>query len=762
MRARFSTSVLVALAALATGALGIAVTLATTDSAKWPAWLRPYHRLGWWAVLALLLAAAVLSVWQYIHQASSSSGGSSTTSVKADDSGPAAGQDVTITGGHAPTAGRDNLSVIGGRAPTAGRDLYISPGEFGLPGAAPGGEARWPTPDKSVSNVGPRNPAFTGRQELLADLARDLAADGTAAVVQAKAIHGLGGIGKTQLVLEYAHRHTGDYDLIWWVTADQPATIPGQLVALARRLNIPEAADQAETVGLLLDELRRHGRWLLIFDNAEHPKDLRPYWPAGGRGHVLVTSRNPAWTGWTTSVEVDVLPRADSVAFLGRHLGRDDLALDRLAEALGDLPLALEQAAAYLEMTATTVDEYLDLFATRADELFQLGQPATTEQTITTVWSVSLQRLRAQTPAAEDLLRLCAFLAADNIPRSLPADHPDVLPERLAATVRDPLGYQQAIGALRTYSLIKVSQDRQALSLHRLVQAVTRQRLNPEQQRQWATATLRLLYAAFPQRLGDADAWPDYARLLPHALAVVRHTEAGGIDLDHTASLVREAGFYFWRRAEHQQAQRLLERALAIHEARYGADHPTTAGSLNNLANVLVNQGDLERARALFERALSIFQVRLGSDHPDTAQNLNNLANVLMEQGNLEGARMLFERAVTIREVRLGPDYPETAESLNNLAIVLAEQGDLDGALPLVERALGSFQVRLGPDHPSTASSLSTLANVLVKRGDPEGARALIERAVGIYEVRLGPDHPLTARSRQHLAALVDQLETRT
>jgi hypothetical protein len=223
-------------------------------------------------------------------------------------------------------------------------------------------------------------------------------------VVQATAIHGLGGIGKTQLALEYGHRHTGDYDLVWWVTADQPAAIAGQLAALARRLGIPEAADQAETVAVLLDELRRHGRWLLIFDNAEHPQDLRAYWPAGGQGHVLVTSRNPAWSGLAASVEVDLLPRADSVAFLRGRLGHDEPAFDRLAEALGDLPLALEQAAAYLEETASTVDDYLWLLATRAGELFRLGRPATTEQTITTVWSVSVQRLRGQMPAAVDLL----------------------------------------------------------------------------------------------------------------------------------------------------------------------------------------------------------------------------------------------------------------------------------------------------------------------------------------------------------------------
>jgi hypothetical protein len=225
MRARFSILALVALVALATGALGIAVTLATTDSARWPTWLRPYHHHGWWAVLALLLAAAVLSVWQYTHQARDSLANQPTTSVQTDDSGPAAGQDVTITG-QGPTAGRDILGVIGGQSPTAGRDLYIGVGGSGPPAATSSSDVRWPTPDQPVSNLGARNPAFTGRQELLVSLARDLKAGGTAAVVQATAIHGLGGIGKTQLVLEYAHRHTGDYDLICGSPPTSPLLSP--------------------------------------------------------------------------------------------------------------------------------------------------------------------------------------------------------------------------------------------------------------------------------------------------------------------------------------------------------------------------------------------------------------------------------------------------------------------------------------------------------------------------------------------------------
>jgi hypothetical protein len=282
------------------------------------------------------------------------------------------------------------------------RDIYIQPP---LPPTAPtsaparADQVQWPTGGRTVSNLPPRNLVFTGRDDQLSLLRHRLSA-ASAAIIQPLALHGLGGVGKTQVALEYAHRHISDYDLIWWLAAEQPATIPGQMVVLARRLGITEQTDQAETVQALWDELRHRDRWLLIFDNAEQPLDLRPWWPPDS-GRMLVTSRNPAWGGAGMPLPVDVLPRDQAIAFLARRLGSaDPQALDQLADALGDLPLALEQAAAYLDETGAPVTEYLELLGDRAPELFTLGRPATTEQTIATTWSVALGHLREQARGA--------------------------------------------------------------------------------------------------------------------------------------------------------------------------------------------------------------------------------------------------------------------------------------------------------------------------------------------------------------------------
>ncbi|HZD00630.1 MAG TPA: FxSxx-COOH system tetratricopeptide repeat protein [Actinomycetes bacterium] len=435
-----------------------------------------------------------------------------------------------------------------------------------------------------------------------------------------RVLHGLGRVGKTQLAAEYAYRHASDYRIRWWIPAEQPAAIPGQLVALARQLGIPEQADQTQTVAALLAELGRRDDWLLVFDNAEDPRDLNPYWPstdAGGR--MLVTSRNPNWQPLAATLPVDVLPRADAVAFLQRRADLDTEDADALAEALGDLPLALEQAAAYLQQTATPPGEYLDLLTTRTRELFALGRPATSEQTIATIWSVSLQRLRAETPTAEELLRLCAFLAPDDIPRSLLRDHPDALPESLATAIGDRLAFQQALAALGRYSLVAVTGD--ALRVHRLVQAVTRHQLAPTQERQWAAIALQLVSSTFPASHTETDAWPAYAQLLPHALVVAGHAEPRVSGWESIAWLLTEASLYLTQRGDYRQAQNFLEPVLTAAEAHLGADDPKTAWIVISLANVLRDQGDLQGARPLHERALAIREARLGPDHPDTVQS---------------------------------------------------------------------------------------------------------------------------------------------
>jgi tetratricopeptide (TPR) repeat protein len=654
-----------------------------------------------------------------------------------------------------------DLAGLDEQAATQRLLLGIEPGRVRpaekLPFPGPGGQApartsQFPGRRPTIFHVPPRNPNFTGQGKLLQALRHHLAAAAASAVVQAGAIHGLGGVGKTQLAIEYAHRHAADYDLVWWIPAEQPVAIAGKLAALARRLELRELPSLDEQVTVLFDELAQRDRWLLVYDNAEDPSDLDALRPPAGGGHVLVTSRNPAWGGIGASVRLDVLPRDEAVMFLRQRLGRDDPLLAALAEALGDLPLALEQAAAYLGETHTPPSEYLELLGDRARELFALGRPTNSQQTIATTWTVSFDRVRHQALPAKDLLTLCAFLAPDDIPRDLLTCHPDVLPARLATAVQDRLALQQALGALSRYSLATVTQD--TIGMHRLVQAATRNELGGEAAKRWTGVVVRLLLAAFPGDYVEASTWPISARLLPHVIAVAAHAAKRGAEPMRCGRLLTRAADYLWIRAKLQQAKALLEQALAIGEARRGPNHPDVARTLMHLGTVIYDLGDLSTSRTYLERALTIQEARLGPDHLDVAYSLHNLGLVLRSRGDLAGARTVHERALTIREAQLGPDHPKVAQSLNSLGGVLTDLGDLHAARAAIERGLRIREARLGPDDPDVAYSLNHLGLTLRGLGDLVGARAAAARALSIYEARLGPEHPYAAHSL-HLLGLV-------
>jgi hypothetical protein len=343
--------------------------------------------------------------------------------------------------------------------------------------------------------VPPRNPRFTGRDGMLTELRRRLRAGEGTLVMQA--LYGLGGVGKTQLALEYAHRFAADYDVVWWIDAEQPVLIPEQLAVLAARLDLPPGPTIADTVERLLAELRGRVRWLLVLDNAERPQDVAAYLP-GGTGHVLITSRYPGWGALGGRLEVDVLARAETIALMRARIPAlsEELA-DKLAAELGDLPLAAAQAAGYLEQTDLPPADYLRQFRTRRATLLTRGEVIGYRGRLDTTWAMSLERLRDQDPAAVQLLELTAFLAPEPIPLTLFTGHPELLDEPLRGIAADPDVLADTVGALVGYSLARRSAD--GFQLHRLVAAVIRHWLPPTGSRPppsgWSRCWLPLLPA---------------------------------------------------------------------------------------------------------------------------------------------------------------------------------------------------------------------------------------------------------------------------
>jgi tetratricopeptide (TPR) repeat protein len=651
-------------------------------------------------------------------------------------------------------ASRVYIDLVDTDEATAKRLLIAGVGELGarpteapFPGTARGAK-RFPGQGSEITNLPARNRNFSGRGGLLEELHTSLQVEASAAVVPMGAMHGLGGVGKTELAREFAHRFASDYDIAWWVPAELPTSATAALAMLAGRLGVAQLADQSEMVAGLFDRLRQRDRWLLVYDNAERPDRVAGLLPPGGGGHVLVTSRWSAWGNHAKPLPVNVLARKESVAFLGKRTGADDqAALGELAELLGDLPLALEEAAAYLEKTRVGLDEYLALVRDRSRELFGLDQPPLDKQQgdqrrVATVWSLSLERVQQEAPAAEALLSLCAFLAP-NIPRELPREQPQVLPEELAKAVSDPLAYNPLLGVVGSYSLAAVS--RTAVSVHRLVQAVIQARLGEEGERRWTEIAVRLLRASFPNDSWEVATWPECERLLPHALAATGHAERLGVAGEQAGWLLDRASTYLRGRGQYSQARSIAERALAITEAALGPADPEVAWRCDTLGNGLRALGELEGARAQLERALAIGEAALGPDHPQVAVWLNDLGGVLRELGDLEGARVQLERALAISEAALGPNHPHMAAGRGNLGSVLRALGDLEGAREQYARALAIGEAALGPNHPDVAVWRHNLGLVLQQLGDLEGAWEQFERALAIGEAALGPDHPYVA-----------------
>ena len=574
----------------------------------------------------------------------------------------------------------------------------------------------------------------------------------------AGALYGLGGVGKTQLALEYAHRHAQDYDLIWWIPSENPLTIPATLARLASRLGLPTQGDQEDVAASALDGLRGRDRWLLVFDNAEQPDELTRWQPAGGAGQVLVTSRSPAWGALAQPIQVDVLHRAEAVSLLLRRTpDRDQATADRLAEELGDLPLALEQAAAYLEQTGMPLAAYLSAYRRRRGQLLGKGRPVAYEGQVDTTWQLSTDRLAATARAGLELLHLCAFLAPEAIPLDLFTAAPDQLPPALSRAVDDgEAGVQEAAGACYRYSLI--TRDQTGIRVHRLVQQVVRTRLAGPERRTLINSAVELLASAFPPAnvLRDPEHWRRCAQLLPHVLAAVDHAEGTGLESASLAAVLGRAGTYLHvrRRAEYAAARSLLERAVVLCETSVGPDHIEVASILHSLGLVLRDQADLPGARQQLERALAITEARMGPDHVDVGLILESLSRVLRDQGDLAGARAHLERASTILEGAVGPEHPWVGRTLGNLGRVLHDQGDLTGARAQLQRAVTIYETALGPDHPQLAGILLYLGLVLHDQGDLAGARAHLKRAHRIFVRVLGPEHPTTLGVAHRLEGL--------
>jgi tetratricopeptide (TPR) repeat protein len=638
-------------------------------------------------------------------------------------------------------------------------------------------EPRFPVP---IWNVPHRNPHFTGREEYIERMERAFREGENVALSQTHTIHGLGGIGKTEIAIEFAYRHSHEYDLVWWIKSEDRATLSADYAELSDRLDLlpVEEPDQRLRANAVRGWLERTDqRWLLIFDNANEPQDLADLRPRQGNGNVIITSRNPSWSEIGECIPVDKWPPEESIKFLCERTGIEhgDGAA-KVAKALGDFPLALAQAAAYIEQTRQTYEGYLSLYWKHRTALFGHDtRPIGYRETVATTWNVSLESVKESCPAAIDLLSLIAFLAPVEIPINVIRDGAEHLPRRLRNTVSDERKFDAAIVALRRFSLIR--REEGFIYVHGLVQEVVSSALKTAAKKKWAGAAVNVVNGGFPDESEDVRTWDVCSVLLPHAISASTHAESLRVALDAARRLMNQTGLYLLGRAEYLGARTSFESALAIDEEAYvsnppivadylrsalaiaeeayGSDHPIVADYLNHIGLVLVEMGELEGAKRSYGRALAIDEKAYGPDHPDVASDLNSLGQVLQAMGDLKGAKRHYERALAIVEGTHVPNQPDLGTLVNNLGSVLRAMGDLEGAKKNHERALEIHEEACGRNHPRVAMDLSNLGRVLQDMGDLEGAESMLERALAIDEKVYGPDHPTVAIDVNNLGGVL-------
>lgn len=599
-----------------------------------------------------------------------------------------------------------------------------------------------------------RNTRFAGRHSVLEELRDTLLANPSGSRI---ALVGINGVGKTQIALEYLYRFAAAYDIVWWISAGHPDQLRTALADMATELNVGTGGSIDGQVSAAREALRTgvpSRRWLIVVDNADDPDLIRELLP-NGPGHVIITSRNPAWNREMDTLDIDVFKRAESVALFGlRAPGVSANDARQLAEKLGDLPLAIEQASAWLAVTGMPAPDYVQELENVPAELLAQGAPA--DRTMTATVQVSLSRLREQNPAAARLLELFAFLAPEAIPSRI------VFNQRMAEllaqeniAMRDRLLHATLISDIGRYALARIDAGSGGVVVHRLTQEIIRAGL-PEAERAQRRSEIQTVLAAVDRRdPDDRDNWPVYEELRKH----LEHTGALESELAEVRELVTDMVRYLRRRSDSRASQELAEKTLFLWKRLFpDPDDRHTLMLRFQLANALRAQGMIDQSYEIDADVHERMVATLAEDHPYTLMASGGLAADLRERGEYGSARRFDERGVAGLKRQLGDSHPRTIMAINNLAVSLRLNGDYAAATQLDRENHRAARRHWGADHPSSLLAVSNYGRDLREIGDLRGSRTTLEEVVERYLEALGDDHADCWRAAKNYAVTLRRL----
>ncbi|GAA0461479.1 hypothetical protein Aca07nite_73920 [Actinoplanes capillaceus] len=591
-------------------------------------------------------------------------------------------------------------------------------------------------------SVPAQNPDFTGREAMLRALNEALVTKSKISVLP-QALHGLGGVGKTQLAVEYVYRYISGYDLIWWIPAEQPTTVLSSLAELSKRLRLPESDSLQQTASTVLDTLASTPlRWLLVYDNADQPDELARFVPVTG-GHVIVTSRNQEWNRLGDAVEVDVFERPESIELI-RKRAKDISAeeADRLAEKLGDLPLALEQAATWHAETSMPVSEYLELFDAHVRELLSEGKPTYYPTTVAAFLALAVERLRESSPGTAQLFELFAFLGAEPLSQELLRTGREApLSEPLRTTLREPIEMGRAIRAVRRLGLARVDLDKK-IQVHRLMQLVLRESLD-EEQREHSRRNVQLILAhANPGDPDGQQGWATHAEIGPHIVPA----NLVAADFPQARMVVQDQMRYLYLVGDYENSRRLAEMAIPVWRAGEGPDigpqGALTMLATRHLANALRSLGESSRARELTEEVYAVLRgsPAFGVDHEYTLVTANSVALDLRILGDYRAALAVDRENLERHRRVFGEDDLYTLRVLQSVAVNLRMLGDVEEA-HRIDTGLVQQWSRTGPNRYQTLHCRANVARDLLAMGRHQEALDLVSQVVPDLRAEFGPRH---------------------
>ncbi|KAF8474187.1 P-loop containing nucleoside triphosphate hydrolase protein [Kalaharituber pfeilii] len=644
-----------------------------------------------------------------------------------------------------------------------------------------------------------RNSDFVGRKYLLEKLKTEIKDGATTKDIIQVVLYGMGGVGKTHLALEYVYRHSGDYSSVFWINAaneqttkigfthimqrliehhtklsDEPDyTYIGRLLGMAGKLNqagtftVQQPGEEQHVVDAVKKWLtvKDNTKWLLVFDNLDDLEsfDINNYIPSSPHGTVIITSKRRESVHGRRCLEVEQMEKTEAEELLfnsakpklenltPEELHREKEAATTIVQILEHLPLAIDQAGAYIYARQYSFSRYLKEY--EANVTFLLSKEwkvGKHDRSVFAAWDLSFRAIQSQNSEAAELLLLCGFF-----------DNNDICEDMLRRGMKLPMddtSLGNLIQTLFSYSMAKRKDRDDSFNIHPLVHLWAQKKLQmePERHSKKAIEALFIIASAIdiPTSRRKVEDWAFERRIMPHIFAIERQIKTMTVENKQLLMAVDNIQNVYMQHGYYKKAEEMCGIVLAGREKTLDVEHPDTLTTIHNMALLFRHQGQYKKALELLERALAGREKALGIDQPDILTTVNDMAIVFRKQGEYKKALELYERALAGREKALGKDHPDTLTTVHHMAFVFRQQENYKKALDLYERALSGREKALGKDHPDTLTTVTTMAYVFGQQGEYKKALHLYERALAGRETALGKDHPYTL-STVHKMAIV-------